>query len=205
MNDNGRELLFAVMIMETQPNMSHSAHIDSAAFIVAEIREFASFSPAAQRYIKRSLDVGLTRNDAISTWARNDQERISIAAQYRQYQLLAELRRNIPADNASERLLSDTNSDFMSSLMRITAYDLCQGRLDGFAAYRFLYERLLGAAARPWLPAAFCGAAALPQLPPHLRKQCLQSISESAATAPGWSHVAPTFFPEWVEAESEAA
>lgn len=183
--------------------MSRFAQVDTATFIVAEIREFASFSAAAQRYIKRSLDIGLTRTDAMTLWARNDQERISIAGQYRHYQLLTSLRTSIPADNASERLLSQNNAQFMAGLLQVTAYDLTQGRLDGFAAYRFLYERLLGAAARPWLPGAFCGAAALPQLAPALRKHYLQSISESAATAPGWSQVAPTFFPEWVEDEAE--
>lgn len=185
--------------------MPKSAHIDSATYIVAEIREFASFTPAAQRYIKQSLDVGLGRTDAVAQWARNDQERIAIAAQYRQYQVLPAMRRNIPADNASERILCTGNAGFMAALMRLTVYDMAQGKLDGFGAYRFLYERLLGASARPWLPASFCGAAALPQLAPDLRKNYLQSISESAATAPGWSEVSPTFFPEWVDEEPENA
>ena len=68
-----------------------------------------------------------------------------------------------------------------------------------FAAYRFLYERLIGAAVRPWLPGAFCAAAALPHLHPERRRALLQSISEAAATAPGWSNREPVFFPEWVE------
>jgi hypothetical protein len=87
----------------------------------------------------------------------------------------------------------------MGSLIAISGFDLCQDRLDGFGAYRFLYERLLGATARPWLPAAFCAAAALPNLHPARRRLLLQSISEAAATAPGWSGREPTFFPEWVE------
>lgn len=33
----------------------------AAALTLAELREFASFSPAAQRYIKRALDIGLAR------------------------------------------------------------------------------------------------------------------------------------------------
>ena len=64
---------------------------------------------------------------------------------------------------------------------------------------RFLYERLIGASSRPWLPAAFCAAAALPHLHPDRRRILLQSISESAATAPGWSSREPVFWPEWVE------
>ncbi|SFP79406.1 hypothetical protein SAMN04488241_107133 [Sphingomonas rubra] len=64
---------------------------------------------------------------------------------------------------------------------------------------RFLYERLIGAEVRPWLPAAFCAAAALPHLHPELRRKLLQSISEVAATAVGWSNRQPGFFPHWVE------
>src|SRR3546814_9678808 len=60
-------------------------------------------------------------------------------------------------------------------------------------------DLLLGADARPWLPAAFCAAAALPHLHPDLRRALLQSISEAAATASGWSTRAPAFFPSWVE------
>ena len=43
-------------------------------------------------------------------------------------------------------------------LTTLSAFDLAQGRIDSFSAYRFLYERLLGAQVRPWLPAAFCAA-----------------------------------------------
>lgn len=53
--------------------------------------------------------------------------------------------------------------------------------------------------ARPWLPGAFCAAAALPHLHPDKRKALLQSIGESAATAPGWSAREPSFYPEWVD------
>ena len=58
---------------------------------------------------------------------------------------------------------------------------------------------LIGAGARPWLPGAFCAAASLPHLHPERRRALLQSISEAAATAPGWSSREPTFYPEWVE------
>jgi hypothetical protein len=39
----------------------------------------------------------------------------------------------------------------------------------------------------------------LPHLHPDRRRVLLQSISESAATAPGWSNREPVFWPEWVE------
>ena len=48
-------------------------------------------------------------------------------------------------------------------------------------------------------------AAALPHLHPDRRRLLLQSISESAATAPGWSNRDPVFWPEWVEKVDVAA
>jgi len=89
-------------------------------------------------------------------------------------------------------------------MARVAAFDLAQERIESFSAFRFLYERLLGAEVRPWLPSAFCAAAALPQIRPELRKVLLQSLSEAAATAPGWSDREPSFYPEYVE-QSEAA
>jgi len=62
-----------------------------------------------------------------------------------------------------------------------------QEKIASFSAFRFLYERLLGADVRPLLPSVFCSAAALPQIRPNQRKVLLQSLSEAAATAPGWS------------------
>ena len=87
---------------------------------------------------------------------------------------------------------------FLTPLVTVTAFDLGQGRLPSFSAYRFLYERLIGAESRPWLPSAFCAAASLPQLHPDLRRKLLQTISEAAATASGWSNRQPLFFPKWV-------
>jgi hypothetical protein len=166
---------------------------------ISELREFASFTSAEQRYIKRSLDVGLGRQDAFKLWARDGGERASIRSQYVMYQDLAKLRGHAP----DEALLAGIDG-FMGALLRITAFDLAQERLTSFSAYRFLYERLLGADVRPWLPAAFCGAAALPQIRPERRKILLQSLSEAAATAPGWSDREPSFFPVFVEKELAA-
>jgi len=172
-------------------------HAANPSLAIAEFREFAAFDPPAQRYIKRSLDVGLGRQDAFKLWARDAEETASIRSQYVAYQELKILRRSIPGDGGFDGV-----EGFMGKLIRVSAFDLAQERLASFSAYRFLYERLLGPDARPWLPAAFCGAAALPQIRPALRKQLLQSISEAAATAPGWSDAAPCFFPEWVEKEA---
>jgi len=170
---------------------------DSTSLTIAELREFASFAPCEQRYIKRSLDIGLGRQDAFKLWARDAGEHRSIRSQYVAYQNLKTLRGALPDETSL-----DGFDGFMGKLLRVTAFDLSQERLQGFSAYRFLYERLLGARVRPWLPAAFCGAAALPQLRPERRKKLLQSLSESAATAPGWSEREPAFYPEYVEAEA---
>jgi hypothetical protein len=161
---------------------------------LAEIKEFAGFSAAAQRYIRRSLDVAYDRFDAVALWSRDANESASIQAQQIFYDRLPEIRVFIP-DNSS---IEDAEP-FLAALVTIAAFDLGQGRLDSFAAFRFLYERLISADARPWLPAAYCAAASMPHLPPEVRKHLLQSISEAAATAPGWSKRAPSFFPEWVE------
>ena len=170
---------------------------ETASLTIAELREFASFAPSEQRYIKRSLDVGLGRQDAFKLWARDSEEHGSIRGQYLAYRDLKALRSSVPDESSIDGI-----GDFMGRLLCMSAYDLAQERLDGFSAYRFLYERLLGATARPWLPSAFCAAAALPQIRPERRKQLLQSLSESAATAPAWSERQPAFYPEYIEAEA---
>lgn len=167
---------------------------DGGGLAFAEMREFASFPAGTQRYIRRALDIAFNRGDVVDRWSRDMVEAASIKAQMRVYERITDLRRNIPEDTGLEQV-----EKFMAPLIAVTSFDLGQGRLDSFAAYRFLYERLLGASARPWLPGAFCGAAALPSLHPEKRKDLLQSISEAAATAHGWSGREPTFLPEWVD------
>ena len=166
----------------------------SGAMLISEMKEFAGFSKATQRYIRRSLDVAFGRSDPLSTWARDEVEAASIAAQGRFYKQLDHLRMQIPDDSGLDMI-----EPFLGMLVTVSAFDLGQDRIPNFAAYRFLFERLIGAASRPWLPAAFCSAAALPHLHPERRRILLQSISESAATAPGWSSREPVFWPEWVE------
>lgn len=161
---------------------------------LAEMREFASFPAATQRYIRRSLDVAFHRADAMELWCRDVVEAASIRAQARVYERIQELRTIVPDDSGLEQM-----EPFMAPLITISAFDLGQDRLSSFSSYRFLYERLLGAGARPWLPGAFCAAASLPNLHPDKRRLLLQSISEAAATAIGWSNREPSFYPEWVE------
>ncbi|WP_375398517.1 hypothetical protein [uncultured Sphingomonas sp.] len=164
------------------------------AMTLAEIKEFAGFASSTQRYVRRSLDIGLEREDAMSRWSRDVIEAASIRAQARVYERLGDIRGTIPDDSGLDAI-----EGFMAPLITVTAFDLGQGRLTTFSAYRFLYERLVGAGVRPWLPGAFCAAAALPHLHPELRRKLLQSISEAAATASGWSNRQPSFFPAWVE------
>jgi|SRR5215217_2568620 hypothetical protein len=164
------------------------------ALTLLEMKEFGSFPKGTQRYIRRALDVGLGRRDALKRWSRDVGEAASIRAQERVYRRLEHIRSNVPDDSGLDEM-----EPIMAPLITMTAFDLGQDKLPDFAAYRFLYERLIGAAVRPWLPAAFCAAAALPHLHPDKRRALLQSISEAAATAPGWSNRDPVFFPEWVE------
>ncbi len=170
------------------------------AIMLLEMQEFASFDAGAQRYIRRSLDVALCRSDAHALWSRDIVESASIRAQSRVYAVLPGLRADALRIRGLEHL-----DPFLGSLIRVSAFDLGQDRLTSFGAYRFLYERLISAAARPWLPAAFCAAASLPQLHPVKRRALLQSISETVATAPGWSAREPAFYPEWVEKIEMAA
>ncbi|RDC61187.1 hypothetical protein HME9302_02406 [Alteripontixanthobacter maritimus] len=169
----------------------------TASLTITEMREFASFDPAEQRYIKRSLDVGLARQDAFKLWARDAAENIAIRGQYVAYQDLKMLRDVIPHEGAIGAV-----AVFIGNLTKVAVFDLSQERIECFSAFRFLYERLLGAEVRPFLPSAFCAAAALPAIRPERRRMLLQSLSEAAATAPGWSLREPGFFPEFVETEA---
>ncbi|WP_395329638.1 hypothetical protein WBP06_15680 [Novosphingobium sp. BL-8H] len=169
----------------------------AATVTISELREFASFTGCEQRYIRRSLDVGLGRQDAFKLWGRNATELASIRKQYAAYDEIKALRAIRPDETDFDDVAA-----FMGKLLRMAAFDLSQERISSFPAFRFLYERLLGGWVRPWLPAAFCGASALPQIHPDRRKLLLHSISEAAATAPGWSNREPSFFPEWIEKEA---
>ena len=129
---------------------------NAASMTICEMREFASFTAAEQRYIRRSLDIGLGRQDAFKLWGRTADENAAIRSQYVAYQDLKLLRSAIPSDTGFEAM-----EGFIGKLTRVAAFDLAQDRIASFSAFRFLYERLLGANARPWLPSAFCAASAL--------------------------------------------
>ena len=175
------------------------ATVQNPSMTIAEMREFASFAACEQRYIKRSLDIGMGRCDAFRLWGRTEEENTAIRQQYVAYQDVKTLRASVPQEGTMGEV-----EQFIGKLVRMVTFDLRQERIESFSAFRFLYERLLGPEARPYLPAAFCSAAALPMIRPERRKMLLQSLSEAAATAPGWSDRSPCFYPEYIE-EAEAA
>ena len=117
---------------------------------LAEIKEFASFDAAAQRYIRRSLDVAYCRSDALALWSRDVVEAASIRAQTKTYEHLPSLRQAIPEDSGLSQI-----DGFVGLLIRVSAFDLGQDRISSFGAYRFLYERLIGANVRPWPTSSF--------------------------------------------------
>ncbi len=170
-----------------------------ATYTIAEMQEFASFPSSAQRYIRRSI--GIVREpDAVDRFSRDPVERVAISVQARCYQRLPELRERVPGNSGLDQV-----EPFMAPLVGISAFDLAQDRLPSFQAYRFLYERLIGASARPWLLGAFCAAASLPHIPGPRRRDLFLTITESAATAPGWSRREPSFYPEWIDLDEEDA
>lgn len=174
--------------------MTTSTRPVGGALILDEMREFASFAKGTQRYIRRSLDLGLARQDAVRRWSRHPAEAAAIAIQQDVYRRLDPVRAFVTGDCGLV-----VEEPLLAPLIAMTGFDLCQDRLPCFASYRFLYERLIGVSVRPWLPAAFCAAAALPQVHPDRRRSLLQSISETTLVASGWSSREPVFYPEWVE------
>lgn len=165
---------------------------------IAEIQLFGTFAAGTQRYIRRSLDIGLHRQDASMRWSRDVVEETSIRAQSRIYERLDVVRAHIPHESGLEAL-----EGFIAPLITISAFDLAQGRLPSFAAYEFLYERLLGARVRPWLAATFSAAASMPHLHPDRRRLLMKSLPDAMLTATSWSGREPSFYPQWVEKVDE--
>ena len=176
-----------------EPTMAARTLRYNGTSVLMEMAEFALFSKGTQRYIRRSLDVGLKRGDPIQRWARTPAEAEAIRAQQRAYRRLDDIRRKVPQDTAIEPAAS-----MLGALVTVSAFDIGQTWLPCYSAYRFLYERLLGSAVRPWLPATFCAAAALPNLQPEHRRALLETAGEAAA-CPLWSRREPGFLPEWVD------
>src|SRR5881392_1076579 len=103
----------------------------SGAMLISEMKEFASFSKATQRYIRRSLDVAYGRRDPIECWARDEGEAASIRAQARLYKQLDHLRLQVPDDSGLDMI-----EPFIGMLITLTAFDLGQGRRPTFVPLR---------------------------------------------------------------------
>jgi hypothetical protein len=93
----------------------------------------------------------------------------------------------------------DDTSTVLPALIRLSAFDLQNGKLSSFAAYRFLYERLLGAAVRPWLLSGFTAAATLPCIHPELRAELMRSLGDREIGEADWSSCEAKFVPKWIE------
>jgi hypothetical protein len=161
--------------------------------VLMEMRELAQIPNAAQRYIRRSLELRFGRRDLIGRRARSPDEERSMTSQVLLYEELDAVRAAIPVDDAPGEI-----ARFMTLAAELAAFDLGERKIRSFAAFRFLYERLLGAAARPWLLGTFLMCAALPRLHPAHRLELLRSVDADAAGG-GWSLVEPQFYPGWID------
>lgn len=169
--------------------------INSAPYF-GELREFSGFSAKSQRYIRTSLDIfrDYTFKELSDRWARTVDERVELQMRIRVYEDIPALKDSIPKTDNLPAVTA-----YYGPLLLIATYDLANMKLSCFGSFRFLYERMLSAQIRPLLPSVYVAAAAMPTIEPMFRKVLLQSISEAAATAPGWSPREPVFFPEWIE------
>jgi len=161
---------------------------------LSELKEFAGFTAAEQRYIRRSLDVAFAGLEATEHWARGIKEAAAIGLQTRTYEAIDEINSVVPAD-----IEPDDPGSILAPLIRMSSFDLQEGKLTSFDAYRFLYERLLGAAIRPWLMSAFCAAATMPCVHPQLRGELFESLLCRDMAAINGGTGAAVFFPEWIE------
>src|SRR3546814_6609810 len=90
---------------------------------LAEIKEFAGFAAATQRSIRRSLDIGLERDDAIARWSRDRVEETAIRVQAKVYQRLGATRPHIPDHSGTDAL-----EGCIAPLAPVSAFALGQDR-----------------------------------------------------------------------------
>jgi hypothetical protein len=178
-------------MMRQDPSIGRSA---GALRLLAEIQQFAGFTAAEQRYIRRSLDVAQFGAEAAEHWARGIVEAGNIGQQAMLYGQIDALKTLLSSD-----LEPDDTSTVLPALIKLSAFDLQNDKLTSFGAYRFLYERLFGAPVRPWLLSAFSAAATLPCIHPELRAELMRSLDDREMREAGWSNHEASFIPEWVE------
>ena len=68
--------------------MATTPKFSTGTSLLMEMMEFASFPKGTERYIRRSLDIGLSRRDAVNWWSRNEAEEVLIRAQQHVYRRL---------------------------------------------------------------------------------------------------------------------
>jgi hypothetical protein len=165
---------------------------------LSEVREFASFTKSEQGYIRCSIEIAQSvcdEKEIFEHWAgENSEKRSRVVAQTRVYRdHIPDIIALMPEGEYLEK------NGFWELLTLVSTFDLSRGKLESFSAYRFQYERIVNVRIRRWLPAAFVAAAAMPCIKPRRRKKLLKSISEQAATAPGWSQKDTLFTPKYIE------
>lgn len=161
--------------------------------MLREMEEFGTLPVAAQRYIRRSLQVRLGETETLVQLTRTTSEAKSIGRQLDLYRKVDAVIDAIPSD---DDIASVTR--FTSLIAPLVAFDLGEQKLESFAAFGFLYERLFGAAVRPWLPTIFVMHASLPHLHPNRRLSLLGSVTADMVTS-HWSTRDSQFFPQWIE------
>ncbi len=169
----------------------------SSDLLITEMREFAGFTAREQRFIKIGLEIAADSKQhegLLLKWSRDLPESRALLCRQQIYADIKTIKELVPVGFNAGCIKS-----LMGPLVDFSNHDLIQGYIISFSAYRFLYERIFGVDIRPWLPGAFCAAAAMPNIAPENRRMLLQSISEAAATAPGWSSQKTVFFPEWID------
>jgi len=167
--------------------------------LIEEMEEFGNLPTAAQRYIRRSLEIRFGRLETVAWIARSPTEARSINRQIMLYDPLDQIRAAIPSEGDLASVL-----EFVDRLAPLAAFDLGEQQLESFDAFRFLYERLLGAAVRPWLPAVFMMIVSLPGFYPNRRIDLLGSIAVNAVVS-HWSMQKPLFHPQWIEDVEETS
>ena len=143
------------------------------ALLISEMKEFASFPKATQRYIRRSLDVAYGRSDPLETWARDEIEAAAISCPG---PLLQAARSSPRADPGRQRSRHDRAvPGHAGDAGRVRPRPGPPARIS-LPSASFTSD-CWAQTSRPWLPAAFCAAAALPHLHPDRRRD-LASVDQ---------------------------
>ena len=134
---------------------------------------------------------GCRRGQAL---VRSPIETASIKAQDKLYRALLQVIRNSIPDDIEINAMSE----IIGLLITISAFDLGEGKIECFSAYRFLYERLVGPSVRPWCRARR-RSSGLAFSPPKSSEGAVGSITAREVAAIDWSNFDPVFFPDWVD------